>query len=184
MYLTKTNKSFYLIGFVGMILCMVFNSNAAVLPLVKIEGDDGGLPNGGIWSSDDLDKKINLVLYVDPDKKGAAEPLVNRLDSLLNSIHDSLSVTFILNTEATIIPNFIIRNRLKKKAEQSPFITYVLDERRTLVKKWNLIDNEINVLIVDKNGAVLFNHSGKMSREYMDKFLNRLDHLFNKGELK
>jgi len=177
-----TNKyKNYLIITILMSFCFsALKSAAAVLPVVVLSGDKGGLTNGAEWHSSSLKDKINLILYVDPDKKGDAEPLVHKLDSL-NYSPDTLNITFILNTAATIIPNFIIHKMIKKKAKKSDTITYVLDERKVLVKKWNLADNEINILLLDADGNILEKHQGNMTTQYLNQFINKIDNLINKG---
>jgi len=161
----------------------VLKSDAANLPVVILSGDNGGLTTGEDWQSSSLDNKISLILYVDPDKKGDAEPLVRKLDSL-NYSPDTLNITFILNTAATIIPDFIIHKMIKKKAKKSDTITYVLDEKKVLVKKWNLADNEINILLLDTDGNILEKHQGNMTTQYLNQFINKINNLINKGDVK
>ena len=158
-------------------------ANADVLPTIILNGDNGGLCGGKEWKSSSLQDKVNLVLYVDPDRQSWAKPLVTKLDSLKYS-PDSLGITFILNTDATIIPDFIIRNRVRAKAKTSTNMTYVLDRKKMLVRKWNLADDDINVLLMDASGEVVQQHHGEMTGDFITQLLNKIEDSINKGELK
>jgi predicted transcriptional regulator len=152
------------------------------LPLVVLKGDSGELAGGGEWSSSSLTGKVNLILYIDPDKQNEIKKLVAKLDSI-NYSHDVLNITFILNTAATIIPDFIIRSRIKKRAEKVPNTNYVLDFKKILVEKWNLNDNAANVLLTDTKGNVIEHHNGKMDERNIKYFIDKINQLIKKGEI-
>ena len=161
----------------------LLKAQETILPALTLSGDDGGLTNGDEWKSSTLKDKVNLLLYVDPDKHRDVKRLVTKLDSI-NYTPDSLGITFILNTGATIIPNFLIRNRMKKRAENTPNFTYVLDQEKVLIKKWDLIDNDINILLIDRYGKIIEKHHGKITNEFINQFLNNIDNLIKNGEVK
>ena len=180
----RNNKKIYAVIYTAAMLLLTFlPSNASGLEDVVLSGKKGGLPNGEAWRSSSLAGTANLILYVDPDKKKDAEALVQKIDSL-NYDKNTFKVIYILNTAATVIPNFLIRGLLKKKAEKSPSITYILDEKKTLVKKWNLHDDEINVLLIAADGTIVEKHHGKMSKEYLKQFMQKTENLINKGDVK
>ncbi len=158
-------------------------ANTNGLPLVTINGDNGGLCGGAEWKSNSLEGKVNLVLYVDPDKQSWIKPLVTKLDSMCYA-PDSLGITFILNTDATIIPDFIIRNRVREKAKKASSIAYVLDRNKLLVKKWNLIDDNVNVLLLDASGKIIQQHDGQMTKDYINQFITKINQSIKKGDLK
>jgi len=181
-YMMRKNLLIIIITLINF-LAIQTKADSTRFPAIVLDGDNGGMADGSKWESISLKNKVNLILYVDPDKQKEIKPLAVKLDSL-NYSSDSLNMTFILNTSATIIPNFIIRNRVKKKAKSSDNIIYVLDEEKILVKEWNLIDNDINVLLMDTSGKILVNHHGKMTKEFINGFINQIENLINKGESK
>jgi predicted transcriptional regulator len=144
------------------------------LPIVILSGNDGGYIDGQIWNSDVLKNKINLVLYVDPAKQNLLKPLLARLDSISYS-SNLLGTTFILNTAATVIPDFVIRNKVRERAKFSKNTTYVLDRNKVLVKKWRLIDNDINVLLLDKDGKILQKRYGEMNKIVIDQLIDQIN---------
>jgi len=156
---------------------------ASVFPPVTLNGENGGLCGGKEWNSDVLKGKVNLVLYVDPDKQEWVKPLVMKLDSSHYS-PDSLGVTFILNTDATIIPDFLIRNRVQEKAKAAPDIAYVLDRTKMLVQKWKLKDNNINVLLLDASGNIIQKQYGQMTQAFINQFIIKINQSIKQGELK
>jgi len=159
------------------------NVYADVFPPLTLKGENGGLCGGKEWNSKVLKDKVNLVLYVDPDKQDWVKPLVMKLDSI-NYSPDSLGVTFILNTDATIIPDFIIRNRVQEKAKTSTNIAYVLDRKKLLVRQWNLKDDNINILLLDSSGKIIQKHHGQMTRKFINQFITKIDQSIKQGDLK
>ena len=180
MNLKRLNFSMFLI-LLGYSL-IVSRANADILPPVNLSGNNGGLCGGKEWKSSSLQNKVNLVLYVDPDKQEWMKPLVMKLDSI-NYSPDSLGVTFILNTDATIIPDFIIRNRVKEKAKTSSNISYVLDRDKLLVRKWDLKDDNINVLLLDASGRIIQKHHGQMTKKFINQFIIKIDQSIKQGDL-
>ncbi len=144
-------------------------AHSDVFSSITLNGDDGGLSYGKEWKSSSLKDEVNLALCVDSDKQNLPKPLVAKLDSN-NYSPDSLGVTFILNTIATGIPDFIIRNSVKKNAETSANIAYVPDRKILLVRKWNLIDDDINVLLMNASSKIIQKHYGKMTRDFINQF--------------
>ncbi len=159
------------------------NAFADGFSALTLRGEDGGMCGGKEWKSSSLKNKVNLLLYVDPDKQSWVKPLVAMLDSIHFS-PDSLGITFVLNTDATIIPDFIIRNRVREKAKASSDIAYVLDRTKMLVRKWKLKDDDINVLLLDASGNLIREHYGAMTKEFINQFITQINQSIKKGEPK
>lgn len=163
--------------FILILLCSVSSAagQEAELPLVVLQGEDGGTAAGEEWNSGNLIGKTNLILYVDTGKKKSATSLIEKIDSLRYS-PNLLETTFIVNTKATIIPDFLIRKMIKRRQKANENIRYVLDRNEILINKWNFTDNYLNVLVLDPAGKVLHRHAGEISDEYIDKLVRILDH--------
>ena len=166
--------------FIIILLCSVSLAagQEAALPFVVLEGEDGGTASGEGWNSRNLTGKTNLILYVDTEKKKSATPLIEKIDSLRYP-PDTLETTFIVNTKATIIPDFLIRTMIKRRQKANENIRYVLDRNEVLIKKWNFTDDYLNVLVLDPYGKILHRHAGEISDEYIDKLVRILDHSLN-----
>jgi uncharacterized protein len=168
----------YIVVALMVLLISEIQGQAELLPSVVLKGDAGGFINGNEWNSSALKDKINLLLYVDPDKQSWVKPLVDTLNSI-NYSPDTIGLTYILNTDATLIPNFIIKKKVKQKAKTEKNIYYVLDQHKILVKKWKLKDNSVNVLLFDSSGNNMFTHYGKITQDYLKKIIERINKSIN-----
>jgi len=146
----------------------------SVPPKVVLEGDNGGRTDGSAWSSQSLQGKVHVLFYVDPDEKDLNEPLIEALKKkhFDRSKYGSVAV---VNLAATWKPNMVIEALLKKKQKEFPDTTYVKDKKSVLVKKWDLADNNSDVLVFDKNGKLLYQKFGKLSDDEISKVVTLIE---------
>jgi predicted transcriptional regulator len=148
---------------------MVFGLEVGQKPKeVVISGDNGGLVSGGAWDSNEIKNKVYVMFYVDPDEKDKNEHFVQALKKKHydRSKYGSIAV---VNMAATWKPNFVIEKILASKQKEFKDTIYVKDKKSVLVKKWNLADDNSDIVIFDKDGVVVFYKAGKMSEEDMQK---------------
>ena len=129
---------------------------------VSISGENGGKTDGNGWKSSSLKGKVHIVFYVDPDKKDVNEALSKALKKRHFDRSNYASVA-IVNLAATWMPNALIESKLKSKQKEFPDTTYVKDKKKVLVGKWNLADDNSDVLVFDKSGALIYKKFGKLS---------------------
>lgn len=177
-------KKFYFLCLLSGFTVSVFAANPApgdstLLPEIILSGKKGGLANGADWSSASLTGKVNLLFYVDPDKQKQLQPLIAKLDSL-HYPADRLGTTLILNTSATIIPGFVFRKKVAKRAKSDKNKSYVFDNKRILVRDWKLIDDDINIVLFHKSGHVFYKHAGRVSNEVINTIIQKIEHLLTK----
>ncbi len=132
------------------------------LPKVTISGKDGGRVDGKPWSSDEFQGTMQIVFYIDPDERALNDPLTYALQGQEFPKEHFRSVA-IINMAATWLPNAAIASNLKKKQEEFPLTVYVKDLRRIMVQKWQLADDNNDVVLVDRDGKVIFAKDGKLS---------------------
>jgi len=135
---------------------------------VTLSGKNGGLVDGKPWSSSMLKDKVYVLFYVDPDKKEDNEAFIEALHKKQYNRSKYGSVA-IINLKATWLPNFAIEQKLKAKQKKFPQTTYAKDKTKYLVKEWGLADDSANVVVFDKNGKVLYTHTGPFSKEQMEE---------------
>ena len=135
---------------------------------ITLSGKNGGLVDGSPWNSSMLRDKIYVLFYVDPDKKSDNDKFIDALHQKHYNLEKYGSVA-IINLKATWLPNFAIEKKLKTKQKEFPNTIYAKDKTKYLVKQWQLADDSANVLIFDKQGKLLYQHIGKMSRDEMQK---------------
>jgi len=137
---------------------------------VSIDSENGGKVDGTPWSSKMLKGKVHIVFYVDPDKKDLNEDLSNALKKRHFSRKKYGSVA-IINLAATWMPNALIESKLKTKQKKFPDTIYVKDKKKVLVSKWNLADDNSDILIFDKKGKLIYKKFGKLSAKEISSVL-------------
>ena len=135
-----------------------------VLPVVEITDDEGGRVDGSPWNSEELKGKVQVLFYVDPDVKDLNSEFSAALKEQ-KFPRDQFGSVAIINMAATWLPNFAIASSLKKKQEEFPHTVYVKDLKKKLVTSWNVGDDNNCVILIDRQGKVLFAKDGKLSTE-------------------
>jgi YtfJ family uncharacterized protein len=133
-----------------------------VPPKAELKEKLGGRLDGTPWSSAELQGKVSVLFYVDPDEKDTN----NEASEALNKEkfpEDKYQSFGIINMAATWMPNFAISSALKDKQKRYPKTIYVRDYKKVLVKTWNIADDSSDVLVFDKKGELIFRKDGKLS---------------------
>jgi len=142
------------------------------LPPLTITGEHGGnVKDGGAWDSQSMNGTLNFLVYVDPDDSELNDALVNRLhDEKFPEAH--FHSVAIINMAATWKPNAIIMSVLRGKQEKFPRTTYVFDKDRYAAQNWNLTPEGYHVLLVDRDGSIIYEKAGKLEKNEIEKFVD------------
>ena len=143
-------------------------------PHVVIGGEDGAKVDGTSWDSAMLNGKIHTFFYVDPDKKDLNNALADALKAKRFD-REKVNSVAVVNLAATWLPNAIIESKLKEKQKKYPHTIYVKDKKKVLVKKWNLEDDNSDILIFDKKGKVIYKKFGKVSDNEIHKVIRLIE---------
>lgn len=146
-------------------------------PKVELKEKLGGRLDGKPWSSEELQGKVNVLFYVDPDERDtnndASEALLKE-----KFLSDKFQSVGIMNMAATWLPNFVISSGLKEKQKRYPTTIYVRDYKKVLVNAWKIADDSSNVLAFDKDGKLIFRKDGKLTAEEIQTLIKVIrDHL-------
>ena len=141
-----------------------------VPPEVTLSGDAGGRLDGTAWSSSELQDKVHLLFYVDPDEKDLNNALSDAVKAAELDRSRFASVA-IINMAATWKPNFAINAALKKKQKKFKKTLYLKDMDKLLVDKWGLADDNSDIILFDQAGRVLFYHAGKVEGEKIEEVI-------------
>ncbi|SFV89632.1 Protein ytfJ precursor [hydrothermal vent metagenome] len=135
-----------------------------VLPHAVLEGKNGGRSDGKAWDSGQLQGKVHVLMYMDPDERKAAMPF---LDSLNGSDFPTkeYSTVAVVNLAATWMPDALLETMLEKKEKELKNTVFVFDKTKHLLKKWQMKDDDSNVLVLDKKMVVLYQKSGTLSAQ-------------------
>ena len=146
-------------------------------PKVELKEKLGGRLDGAPWSSEELQGKVHVLFYVDPDEKDTNNDASEALDREKFS-SDKFQSFGIINMAATWLPNFAISSGLKDKQKRYPKTIYVRDYKRVLVNAWKIADDSSNVLAFDKKGKLIFRKDGKLTAEEIQVLIKVIrDHL-------
>ncbi len=158
----------------------ILNAELTQLKSIELNEQVGGSENGLVWESDSLLGNTNVLIYVDPDKISDIKQCVSILEEE-NSKHNDFGITYIVNTKATLIPTFLIKSKIRKKAEQTQNISYVLDKNKILLDTWGLQDNSANILILDSSNRILYKYAGKVGSTQIAKILVKIEISINQN---
>jgi len=142
---------------------------------VLIEGEKGGLVDGGAWSSSTIKDSVFVMFYVDPDEKSVNEHFSTALKAKKYRTKGDYKSIAIVNLAATWKPNFVIEKILTSKQKEFPDTIYVKDKASVLVDAWGLENDASDILIFDKKGKLLFYKSGKMEDADMKKAFSLIE---------
>ena len=140
----------------------------------------GGFKNGLTWKSDSLLGNTNVLIYVDPDKITDIKQCVSILEKE-NSMHNEFGITYIVNTKATLIPTFLIKSKIRKKAKNTENISYILDKNKVLIDNWELQDNSANILVLDSSNRILYQYAGKIESTQIEKIMKEIEISINQN---
>jgi len=144
---------------------------------VELREKLGGRLDGKPWSSEELQGKVHVLFYVDPDEKDTNNDASEALDREKFS-SDKFQSVGIINMAATWLPNFAISSAVKDKQKRYPKTIYVRDYKRVLVSAWKIADDSSNVLAFDKKGKLIFRKDGKLTEEEIQTLIKVIhDHL-------
>lgn len=141
---------------------------------ILLEYGDGQKVSGGAFNTDEMKGKVAVLFYVDPDEKDLNEAFSEALAAKKYDQNKYKSYA-VINMAATWLPNFAIASSLKEKQEKFPNAVYVMDMRKNFVKKWELGDDTSVVVIMDKEGKVLYRHDGKLDQGEMKKAFDLIE---------
>ena len=142
-------------------------------PKVELKEKLGGRLDGKPWSSEELQGKVQVMFYVDPDEKDTNNPASEALDKE-KFPPDKFQSWAIINMAATFMPNFAINSALEKKQKRYPRTIYVRDLKKVLVNVWKIADDSSNVLAFDKTGKLIFRKDGKLNAEEIQKLIKTI----------
>jgi YtfJ family uncharacterized protein len=166
----------FMIGLVFVFAVVFLNLPAQAIemgkvpPKTELKEKLGGRLDGTPWSSAELQGKLSVIFYVDPDEKDTNNDASEALNK--QKYPEEKYQSFgIINMAATWMPNFAISSALKDKQKRYPKTIYVRDYKKVLVKAWNIADDSSDVLVFDKKGVLIFRKDGKLTAEEIQTLL-------------
>ena len=133
---------------------------------VRLSDKTGGYVEGNTpWVSTlALQGKVSVLFYVAPAHKDMNQHVSAALKAA-QFPEDKFQSYAVVNMAASAWPNFMIEGKLTDSQKEFPRTKYVKDKTRALVTAWNLQDDSSNVVVFNKEGAVIFLMKGKATSE-------------------
>lgn len=109
-------------------------------------------------------------MYVDPDEVKLNAHVEDALaaESFPGDLVDSVGV---INMAASWKPNFAIDLLLKRKQKKFPDTIYVRDMQRALVSDWGLMDQSYHIVVLDREGRLIFEAGGEFSAAQIEQLI-------------
>lgn len=137
--------------------------------LLDLDGKPAKLPHFG--------EKNLMIFYVDPDRHKQNEEFTYELERTHRASGDNIYGFGVMNLmDAPVIPNGMARSMAKKRTEKNG-ATVLADEGRILSTAWGLGDcnNQFVLLLVSKEGELVFMRKGVLSEADKQAFYNIID---------
>ncbi len=166
-------------GLIFVLAAILINQTAQAIemgeipPRVELKEERGGRLDGTAWSSAELQGKVHVLFYVDPDEKDTNNDASEALDKE-KFLSDKFQSVAIINMAATWLPNFVIASSLKDKQKRYPRTIYVRDNKKVLVNAWKITDDSSNVLAFDREGKLIFRKDGKLTQEEIQTLIKAI----------
>ena len=140
------------------------------LDLIDLYGKPSTLP---MWG-----KKNLLIFYVDPDKARQNHEFTVEMEENKRAAGDNIYGFGIVNMKDSWypVPENVIRAICRKRTEKNG-ATIITDPKRIVAEKWDLGDcnNYFVIMIVTKEGELVYCHKGEFSDEEKDYFYKFVD---------
>ena len=120
-------------------------------------------------------KRVTMVIYADPDHYRQNEYFVDRIKQYVFPLGEFCGYG-IVNLKDTYLPTFVLRLILKTirgRSEPERKAVILTDPDHTVAKGWRLGDcnNQVVVLLLDRDGRLLFWKKGAMDERETDHFI-------------
>ncbi len=137
--------------------------------VLDLDGNPATLPNWG--------KKHLLIFYVDPDRPRQNHQFTVEMEENKRCESPNVYGFGVMNLkDAPLIPNGLARSIAKKRTEKN-HATILSDQGRILADAWGLGDcnNQFVLMIVSKEGELVYIHKGEHSEEEKEEFYRALE---------
>ncbi len=140
-------------------------------PFAQLSEENGGFfKTKEAWKTKDIVGEPTVVMYIDPDNE---KDNVHVEEKIKETFKDSKMRIFgIANLEATKLPFFAVKMKLKKRERDNESLKIVLDKNKVIQTLWGLSEDMYHVLFFDKKGILQFMKHGVLNQEELETLIN------------
>ncbi|MDA3811108.1 MAG: redoxin domain-containing protein [Spirochaetaceae bacterium] len=153
---------------------LALSLNCLVYSQSLFQAPDFSLVSGAVETItlDDFQGKLILCFYDSRDSENANNKLKNMLKQYEESI--DLAILAVADCSSAKWPLINLWNKaLISKSEEYGYTVYG-DWDGSMLRSYNLEKNASNIILIDKAKNVIYQHSGQMNDEEIDRFLTLL----------
>lgn len=142
-------------------------------------------PKFKAWSTSDLKGKV-VTIYHLAARMGIDEVNQDFITALKNAnLQDKLpdspykTITILNLDDAAFGTSGLAKSKFKKSQEENPHALYAIDAKGAALKKWGLEKKSSAVIVLDKEGKVLFFKDGKLSPAEINEAVSAIQNALN-----
>ncbi len=119
---------------------------------------------------------VTMIIYADPDHYRQNEYFVDRIKKYIFPL-DEFCGYGVVNLKDSYLPTFMLRiilRTIRSRSEQESKALILADPDLLLAKAWQLGDcnNQVVVILLDKEGKLLYWKAGALNEEETDHFIS------------
>ncbi len=148
------------------------------LPEISIESKgeillEGDTVSYTAWHSSQLKGKIRTLQHIAgrTSAKEINQPFIDALKTAQLSPEHYQTTTIINVDDAIFGSSSIVSNKAESKKAEYPHSSIVIDEKSSAIKPWGLKHKGSAIIILDRQGRILFFKDGKMSETEIQETL-------------
>ncbi|HGJ5859790.1 YtfJ family protein [Arsenophonus nasoniae] len=129
------------------------------------------------WSSKGLAGKVRTILHIAGrlSAKELNEPLIEAIKQQKFD-QQKYQTTTIINTDDTILgTGFFVRSSIEDSKREFPFSQIIVDNNGVVKKTWQLKPKSSTIIVLNKNGNVLFAKDGALTSEETNKVIKLIE---------
>lgn len=128
------------------------------------------------WKSQQLIGKVRTIQHI--AGRSSAKELNNPLIEAIKQAklpHDTYQTTTIINTDDAIFGTGVfVKNSVEDSKKEFPYSQFIVDSDGVVKSAWELSPENSAIIILNKQGKVLFFKEGALSQQEVDKVLGLL----------
>lgn len=128
------------------------------------------------WKSQQLVGKVRTVQHIAgrSSSKELNTPLIEAIKQA-KLPHDTYQTTTIINTDDAIFGTGVfVKNSVEDSKKEFPYSQFIVDSDGVVKSAWELSPENSAIIILNKQGKVLFFKEGALSQQEVDKVLGLL----------
>ncbi|RKF15867.1 YtfJ family protein [Alginatibacterium sediminis] len=126
------------------------------------------------WDSNSLNGKVYLIQAM-AGRTSAKEinaPMIEAVKQAKLSSDQYQTVTIVNTSDAVFGTSGFVKSKLKNNAKDFPNAAFIQDDKGQVTKKWKLAKKSNAIILLDKQGNVLFAKDGALNAQEIEEVMS------------